>query len=319
MVQLLNVSNGFWKAVGRCFFGEIGAKTFFLTILLTIWVATWEHRKSRYALLHQVMVVVGALVGLVCHSFLVSANVMTSSGNAAFNFGSVVVLFFMGVVLRVQHGRLPKEPDSKGDDSLKKLEETTDQAEAPSWNPVATNWSTQPSWNPLAEKGQSATAVPSPDVAPATKGPDPAQQQWASPPGQTYGSMAPPNTSWQTEKLGVSDVEEQFPYYTLVGAGILAMALGFIVQAGQQPVIPNLSGAVVVGSSLLGFVPALLIASCIGYAMEGFADNPSATKRLLFAAELGCFALALVCFSEAMLSLRMFAGAKSPLALLGFR
>lgn len=311
MVQLLLHDAGvFWKFMFRCFFSELGGKTFFVVALLAAWVATWEGvcvgRQQRQ---HQLMVLAGTLTALLLHAILVIFHAISSWGSSVFNFTGAALFAAMGTKL---HLELQKAQLGVAEKLGDKMSEEKDET-ATVWNPLAPQ--IQPQWNSMAFRAQPNTA--SQAAAPADR-----SQGAAGVPAQTYGSMPTPPSSvpeWAKE-IPKPVGQEAVNVRTLLFAGFLTMVLVFVVAVGDRSQYSFLQpgetrSASLVVSSMLGYILATCLAVLVGYFMESIL-HPDVW--VLFAAKLGFFALGIICFSQAVLGLSPLSLRNAATALLAF-
>lgn len=303
----------FSKFALRCFFGELGDKTFFVAVLLAAWVATWDGLCAGWQQRqHQLMVLAGVLAGLVLHAVLVSVHLVSVTGSSAFSFAGVVLLVAMGTRLHLDLRKVQlRDAQQRAKPDLVDQAKQSEEA----WNPRGPTVGTpaQTAWNSMAFQ---ATAPPTID-APAAD-----QQALAGPGSKDYGSTTSSEAAvpaWVKEPNLMKPSEEKgTPIGTLLMAGIVSMVMIFVIEVGEKSQFQLLAsgelwGASLVVSSLIGYIFATGIAVLIGYYMESMLDD----KWLLFVAEMGFFAMGLVCFSQAVLGLGFLSIGKTA-ALLGF-
>jgi len=300
MVQLQQLGT-FWKFSLRCFFGELGDKTFFLTVLLTAWVVTWESvphgRPQRH---HQLMVLAGALSGLLLHVVLVSFSVVSAKGSSIFNFISVVLLVSIGIKLHFQVQsvrKLAEARESTYDEPAAKVKDDTQ-----AWN-TAGAAPTSTSWNNYAARAQ-----------------PPTEEGAQSSSAQGYGSMnEPEKDAWGHDAVKDPPQEEQkTSFNTLIVAGLISMALIFVIEVAERSQYSFLAsgeskGTSLVLSSMLGYTVATCFAVFVGYLMESMMKD----EWLLFTAEMAFFAMALISLSQAVLGLSPLS-MQAKLALMAF-
>lgn len=280
--------DAFVKSLLRTFFGELGAKPFFLALLLTAWVATWEGTrlaKGGHQRHHQLMVLVGTLAGLLLHSILVAFHTISKSGSPAFGFTGAMLLVGLGMKVHLELRYAQDREASLSEEGKAVMKKEKDEV----FNPLAAPLTApnQTPWNRFAFRTQ----------------PQP-------PPAEGYGSTSAPTAA---EPEPVKPVEEdRLPIYTLFFAGFLSMTLAFLVQVGEASSLQlgEQKDFMLILSSNIGYFLSTCIAVLIGYLMESVL-HPDIW--VLFAAELGFFAMALVCFSQAVLGLNSL---KATLALL---
>lgn len=289
----------------RCFFGELGDKTFFLTVILTAWVATWVPR-GRPQRQHQFMVFAGALMGLLLHVILVTFDLISARGSALFNFLSVALLVGIGIKLHFQVQSRRKAQEYISDEGATKTEE-----DAQAWNttggaPTASTWNTYATRAAEVQAGITSAEEP----------------QWqhasASPPAQDYGSMHEPDKDLIKEHLQ-EEGSALAKCNSLVIAGVISMAVIFVVEVAERSQYSFLSsgqekGIMLIFSAMLGFLVATIVAVFFGYFMESMMKD----EWLLFTSEMALFAMALVCFSQAMLGLSTLSMREAATALLAF-
>jgi len=308
MVQLLTSQiDIFWRFALRCFVGELGDKTFFVVVLLTAWVATWDgiRDSGREQRQHQLMVLVGALAGLLLHVILVSFSAVSVGGSSIFNFIGVALLIVMGIIL---HLKLHKEKASgkyiADERDVRKEKETWNQF-AP--QPRAGAASDIERWNSNAFRAAPPSTLP-------VEGQQQGYGTVVAPPG---GAASP---EWAKDELRPGD-EGGVRLSSLLLVGAMSMALIFVIEVGDRSQYSFLTsgrttGASLIVSSMLGYTFATCIAVFVGYLLENMID-PKHNSWLLFAAEMGCFAMALVCLSQAVLGLSPLSIGTATAALLG--
>jgi len=298
MVQLtLREMGTFWKSALRCLFVEMSNKTFFVIVLLAAWVAIWECiSRSRQQRLHQCMVLVGALAGFLVHILLVNSGAIAMLGSSSFSLAGVVLLLGIGIKLHFEFKGMQKAG------SLMK------QGSGEASNPLATQVPSVPSttWNDAAfgkAPFAAAEAIPT--------------ESATAPSSQGYGSTSNA-ADWSKEDRHVETEESSM--WTLLAAGLISMALVFVLEAGTPTrntslKSEELSDLMFVLGSMLGYFLATCIAVSFGYIMQGMLED----EWLLFAAELVFFAMALVCFSQAILLLAPLSLGKTATVLLGLQ
>lgn len=304
MVQLQQLGT-FWTFALRCFFGELGDKTFFLTILLTAWVATWESaRRGQAKRYHQLMVLAGALAGLLLHAILVSFDLVSARGSTVFNFLSVVLLVSIGIKLhfQVQNAKLAGHECGPT-----KQVETQDQV----WNTTA-----GASW--MNGRAQPPSSVQSNGTTEAST------EQWAHfrAGAQDYGSTNDAEKDpCDHDIIKEPPQDEQITSFnTLIVAGLISMALIFVIEVGEVSQYYYLAQGVDKGvwlgsSSMLGYTIATCVAVFAGYVME---SQILSDEKLLFIAEMAFFAMAVICTSQAVLGLNSLSMRQAAMALLSF-
>lgn len=280
--------DAFVKSLLRTFFGELGAKPFFLAVLLTAWVATWEGTrlaKGGHQRHHQLMVLVGILAGLLLHSILVAFHIISTSGSPAFGFTGAMLLVGLGAKVQLELRYAQDREASLSEEGKAAMKNEKDEV----FNPLAAPLTapTQSPWNRFAFRTQPA------------------------PPAEGYGSTSAPTTATEQEPVKLVE-EDRLPVYTLFVAGFISMTLAFLVQVGEASSLElgEQKDFMLILSSNIGYFLSTCIAVLIGYLMESVL-HPDVW--VLFAAELGFFAMALVCFSQAVLGLSSL---KATLALL---
>jgi putative Ca2+/H+ antiporter (TMEM165/GDT1 family) len=297
----LDEVNEFWKYALHCFFGELGDKAFFVTVLLSGWVASWESvRNSRRVLLHQFVVFAAAVCGLTIHVMWACFHIHAMQNTHSIHFAGMVIMLCLGFRIHLDLKTFEKtdQPSWCADYATERLEGEQKTLETIAWNPLSKRCATpQPAWN-----------VPSPPA-------------W-NPLAFGYGSVEPPACDMPDAVLDsvCGDLPaKESSAQSLVLVGFLTVILICVVEVGDQAqyslltTVDSQTGAKLAVSSTIGYIMATLAATLIGHIMERTFPDP----RLLFATELGFFCMAVTCFSQAVLGLSTFAIARRATALLG--
>lgn len=296
----------FWRYALRCFFGELGDRSFFVTLLLTAWVASWASRRAaKRVVQHQLMVLAGALLGLLLHLTWVTLHINGRWAASTFNFMGMALLVAIGIQIDLELRRLQKDAIP----SLDKAESETGDGGDPTWNSYAQHHFTKrTSWNPWAGTSEAGDKAATTD------------QSSAIATSQSYGTIktkeVPPT---------INEGEEEAPFWSYFIVGILTAALIFVLEVGEKAQYSFLTtgeekGFMLIFGSMLGYLPATCIAVLSGYMLE-IQLPPKWLPSLWFAAELAFFGMALACFSQAILGFGSLAIVvkKATVVLLGFK
>jgi putative Ca2+/H+ antiporter (TMEM165/GDT1 family) len=247
----------------------------------------------------------------------VNVGVISSTGISTCNFAGVVLLVAMGTRLYMDLGKaqlLNSRDFPTGVTSTETVSKQSNEA----WNPLApTETAAATSWNNTAFRKQTLAANKAADTNSEVSADSP-----QAPAMQRYGSMVAPPAAvpdWVKEEPYAQPIQEEgTPIGSLLLAGLLSTILIFVMEVGDRSQYSFLSsddkkGLSLIVGSMIGYMLATCIAALIGYFMEGTLDD----KRLLYTAEMGFFALALVCFSQAILGLGPLSLGSQVTALLG--
>jgi len=302
----------FWRSALCCFFGELGDKTFFVTVLLAAWCPSWDGVRNSadgktMACILQLLVLAGAALSLLVRTLLASAGVHPTWWVAGFNFIACATFIGFGVFVRHQRGFAGKAEKSTATGSTRAenpfhQSETSaiDHQEPEKWNTWAQQKMTaQETWNPLSYNSAERAGVQS-----LESGWQQQQQQ------QNYGAV------WSLPK----DVERQS------GNEVVFMILAFLaglvtvfmcecvdksqtafLNAGNQSY--GFRGVI---SAMVGYIPAIVLAVGLGSILEGTLMD----EWLLFAIQIGFFSLGFISCSQACLALASIAPSGANMVLL---
>lgn len=297
----------FWRSALCCFFGELGDKTFFITVLLAAWCPTWDRiscgaSTNTYVL--QLAVVGGAALALLARTTLISTGVRSETWVAGFSFIAFAWFTMFGALVRWQQSRLNKPEKETGAAAGSLLnpfesEAVLNKDDEPRWN----NWASQnmtPSngWNSLSYSSLPTTA---PDPAAATHLESGSQQQ-------SYGAVV-------SAKDDPSDSGREV---LLVAFALLAgFATVFVSESADKSQTAYLNTGYQHGlhgllSAMLGYIPATIIAGILGLIIESTLMD----QRLLYTVQLGFFTMSFISFSQACLGLAAVAPAGTRIAFL---
>jgi len=256
-----------WHACLRSFLGELGDKTFFLTVILAVWCPWDGIRGGSEHSFQLAMVFAGSLAALLLRVALASAGLgaLPTRDNAC-EATACIVLTILGLKAKIELDRADaKAAKALGERSpLKGGGAETEAADEPvKWNTAAF-----------------ASAPPAP--------------KWPEPPA--YGTLQPasPADGILSEPLGDKLVSH-------VLAFVAPLALGFALEAedkssGALAAIHRGGSPSLALGAALGLVPAVAAAVGLGYV----AGRQMSDQRLLFLAVVGLLALSLVSLSQAL-------------------
>jgi len=268
-------------AVLRSFLGEVGDKTFFLSIVLTAWCPWGGIRRDEEHLFQTLLVFAGGLVALVLRVVFESVGWSTFPfRDSVFEASSFIVLMILGMKAKLELDRA--DAHEQGSKRLPK-------AEGDGGNPFnvkAEDMEKTPA-DDDAKWNVGAFSAIAPGVAVAE------QEQQA----QGYGAIP-----LATSADGVFSERISDKLVSHILAFLVPLVLGFAVEAEDKSDValmaPHMTTATAFGACL-GFLPAVLVAVGIGY----IANRQLSDPRLLFLIVMGLTSLSLVSLSQALMHL----------------
>lgn len=297
----------FWRSALCCFFGELGDKTFFVTVLLAAWCPSWDGVRNSadgktMACILQLLVLAGAALSLLVRTLLVSAGVHPAWWVAGFNFIACATFIGFGVFVRFQQvsaGKVDKltGAGSKNADNPfltsrsyypTELEASnTDNDESARWNTWAQQKMTSgETWNPLSYKPAYSAGVNSSEPAGAQS----LASGWQR---QSYGTVR----ALPKDVGGQSGNEVIFMIAAFL-AGLVTVFMCESLDKSQMAFVNGGNhkydfGGVI--SAMFGYIPALVVAVGVGCILEGTLMD----EWLLFTIQIGFFSLGFISFSQA--------------------
>mmetsp|Transcript_19997 Transcript_19997/g.42702 ORF Transcript_19997/g.42702 Transcript_19997/m.42702 type:complete len:328 (-) Transcript_19997:68-1051(-) len=294
-----------WRSCLRGFLGELGDKTFFLTVIFAAWCPWGGLRSGSDRSFQLFLVFGGATVALASRvAFPAHDAAVEPPLRSAFDGVVAVALLLLATKARVElnhaevsakrrHGLLWSTPQGGGASSRNPFEESAEEIKAShvcDWNPQAFARPAEPS----------PAAPPLPEEAAVGK----AQATVAA-----YGAMLLPPTSAD----GVFSERISDDHVSSVLAFLAPLVLNFLAEAEDKsrdallpPQFDPSAGCALLGAAL-GLAVAVMLAVFVGYILECQLSD----RRALFSVASALLVLSLISISQALLHL----SAARPLAL----
>jgi len=298
-----------WRSALRCFFGEMGDMTFFITVLLTVWCPLRGVRSGRQVNIQHLFVWLGSVCALGIRSVLVAVG-PGDVWQSGFNFitaGMMIILGFKAkhelAQVYAQKG-IPSKPEVPPQGNA----ETRTPPGSTNWNPIANTFLLPATWNPLYHDSEkdAAAAPEEPGVTVGSPGGNGGGPQQAV---QGYGSIVPPQAQRPVALVPTArkpeDSEEEPGGIILtlslsLGIPLVMIFLGEAGDKSQGALIGcEVQGAEFVLVGMLGYAVAALIAVVTGFVLERALYD----EQLLFSVEIGLFVMSFVCITEGLLGL----------------
>lgn len=261
----------FWHSVLRCFFGELGDKTFFITLAFAAWCPWVGVRDSSSITISEVLVFLGALCAFYIRIIVLEVGVKYAGWlTTEVLFASTVLLLALAAKARMDLGSIGAEEKAQFDSGA------PDAVESSRSGPAGHQDTTQAPpqrWAISSYGGLGSMANPIPEHANLIDGAT-----------ARYAGAAP--TAGH-----------------LVFAFVVPLVTVFLAEAWDRSegavLMASHLGADAALSAMLGCLAAVLLAITAGFLVQRTLSD----QQLLFAAVLCFSALSLVSLSQALLSL----------------
>mmetsp|Transcript_20642 Transcript_20642/g.59810 ORF Transcript_20642/g.59810 Transcript_20642/m.59810 type:complete len:357 (-) Transcript_20642:73-1143(-) len=290
-----------WRSLLISLFGELADKTFIVAVILTAWCPWQGLRSGVAATLERALVFAGILVAFIIRSFLLAYLKSPRFWTGWFDLATAVVFLLLGIRVLQQ-----RRQASEGEAILAKsgpLEDgtTAEDAEQFTWNKVAfarrTTEAVETESPPFDAELHAAAAEPLWNTS-AFAG---LSLAGSSPDRAGYGTMGPPPRSAD----GMFSHRMSDDMVSRILAMPLALVLTFLAEADDKSeealALAGRHGFDVALGAILGFVPSVLLALCVGYLVERQLNQRQAHLLILFA----FMAMSLGSLGQCLLSLRI--------------
>lgn len=264
-----------WHASLRGFLGEVGDKTFFLTMVLTAW-CPWEGvRDDEERSLQLGLVYAGSLLALVTR---VTVNAALEDGinmtDCAFEAASCLMLLVLGLKAKMELARA----DAK--DAKSRPAKAADAAANPFGDDVETTKAREPQWNKDAFAGAPSAPV-------SAEAEDPA-----------YGTLRAPVMSVDgvfSQRISDKLVSHVLAFFAPLLMNICLEAEDKSLTAFTDPWQWGTTAPAF--GAMIGFIPAIFLAVFLGY----IAERQFSEQRLLFLISTILLGLSLISLSQALM------------------
>mmetsp|Transcript_114600 Transcript_114600/g.356919 ORF Transcript_114600/g.356919 Transcript_114600/m.356919 type:complete len:335 (-) Transcript_114600:59-1063(-) len=294
----------FGVAVAVGLLAELGDKTFFLLLVLSLWCPWQGLRDSKAVPFERFLVFAGASVALLARLIVLAYWPYLESVDCWFDVASGALFFLLGLRAVVERRLAEPEPEEEQPPADKEKTEEAPQEPAatdPKWNQLAFSWlpSVPTPKNPFAADEPADEPAPAAQqwnktAFPTAPTPEDDQERAASP---GYGTMDAPPTSAN----GVLSERMSDSLASRIMAGPLACVLTFVLQADDRSEEALLDFGRFHVSSVLGAWTGLMLAAAAAVIAGRVLRWAFFQKRqALVAVILVLFSLGLVCFSQAI-------------------
>lgn len=264
------------RSLARCFLGELGDKTFFLTLVLAAWCPFYGVRNCPDSVLQQGLVLAGVACALAARVVMVELGGEPAWWDRYFDFLATVVLLVLGVKAKIEL----RYADAA--DCADRLSRT--RAADRSTSPKPTFWTPLSYYDPDPPVAQAAVDHRSVEQGHPDKGFD-------------YGSIADGRSSFGAPKAETmtSDV------LSMVAAFVVPLLVAFSAEADDKSLaVLEEINRTLTPASALGAVVGCSLAVCVAVFAGFLFERQFSDQRLLFTVMFVCFSLALVSLSQGL-------------------